>query len=126
MPSRVIHIHPDAPAKPAIGQACTGCGVCCMLEPCPLGILLSGSRHGACTALRWNVEWRMYRCGALAAPESVMQNVLPAVCRGLASLLAPFLQRLARRWIAQGQGCDSALQVAHAPFAEESDRQLPP
>jgi hypothetical protein len=126
MPSRVIHIHSDAPAKPVLGQACTGCGVCCLLEPCPLGILLSRRRRGACKALRWEVELSIYRCGAVTVPALVMQSVLPAACRGLAPVLAPIVEWLARRWIAAGQGCDSALEIGPALFAEESDRQLRP
>ena len=38
----LIRIHADAPAKPPVGAPCNGCGVCCLLEPCPLGVLLSG------------------------------------------------------------------------------------
>lgn len=87
---QTIHIHPDAPPKPAWGAPCNGCGVCCLAEPCPLGVLWSRRRHGACAALRWSDEHQRYLCGALAVPW-----------------LAP----LARRWIAAGQGCDATLSV---------------
>lgn len=87
---RVIPIQPEAPAKPAFGQACNGCGVCCLSEPCPLGMLVSRKRSGACSALRWD-DGR-YRCGLAAH-----RNRLVA--------------RLARRWIAAGSGCDSTAQV---------------
>jgi hypothetical protein len=84
---RVILLHPEAPAKPELGAACNGCGVCCAAEPCPVGMLASLRRRGACRLLRW--DGQRYRCGALAA----------------AGLLAPLL----RRWIAAGIGCDSDL-----------------
>jgi len=37
----VILIHPEAPAKPPLGAPCNGCGVCCLAEPCPVGVLVS-------------------------------------------------------------------------------------
>lgn len=86
---QVILIHPDAATKPAPGAPCNGCGVCCLLEPCPLGMVLSRRRQGACVAVRWDDEGRQYRCGAVVIP-------------GLAWL--------AKRWIAVGQGCDSTVE----------------
>jgi MinD superfamily P-loop ATPase len=96
--AQVIHIQPLAPAKPRLGEACNGCGVCCLVAPCPLGIVLSRRLRGSCVALRWEEPLGMYRCGALRPPER-------------ASLLTRALVRLARRWIAAGQGCDSSLEV---------------
>jgi hypothetical protein len=52
--TRIIKIHPDAPPKPAVGAPCNGCGVCCLAEPCPLGVILSRRLKGACVALRWD------------------------------------------------------------------------
>jgi hypothetical protein len=105
----VIHIHPEAPPKPAWGAPCNGCGVCCLLEPCPLGVVLSGRRTGACGALRWDPAQARYRCGALTDAS----GVLAPRWRWLA---AP-LRRWAGRWIAAGAGCDAALEV---------QRQIPP
>ena len=62
---QVIHIHPAAPAKPALGAPCNGCGVCCLAEPCPLGQVISRKRRGACDALRWDEVQAVYRCGAI-------------------------------------------------------------
>jgi hypothetical protein len=104
-----IPIHPEAPTKVPIGVACNGCGVCCLFEPCPLGILLSHRRTGACVALRWDAG--RYRCGALIATEEVVAQTLPRGTRRLAPVLAPLLHRLAGRWIAAGTGCDSSLEV---------------
>lgn len=118
-----ILIHPDAASKPTPGAPCNGCGVCCLLEPCPLGIVLSRRRHGACVALRWHDDVHQYRCGALTDPTEVLQEVLPKSLSRLAPWLsvgvAPVLRRQAKRWIAAGQGCDSSveLQVPQEPPA---------
>lgn len=135
----VVFWHGDAPAQPAMGQPCNGCGLCCLAEPCPLGMLVSGRRHGACVALRWlpgadtsgtsdtaggadadgaldgpeaSVVARpaagrqagRYVCGMVADPAGVTGWRNRWLLRGFA--------RLARRWIAAGQGCDAPpLQV---------------
>ncbi len=110
-----IHIHRNAAPKPMPGAPCNGCGLCCLLEPCPLGVILSGHRHGACVAVRWHDELRQYRCGALCEPTAVLQRILPArlqrLTLGLTAGLAPLLARWAQRWIALGQGCDSRLDA---------------
>nr|WP_291012425.1 hypothetical protein [Hydrogenophaga sp.] len=100
---QVIHIHPEAPLKPALGAPCNGCGVCCLAEPCPLGQVISRKRAGACSALRWDSAQRLYRCGVLSDTEGVLGNRW--------RWAAPLLRRLARRWIAAGAGCDASLQV---------------
>ena len=96
---RIIHIQPDAPSKPAAGVACNGCGVCCLSEPCPVGMLVSRSRSGACKALQWSESQRLYRCGMVSDPQVVL---------GLRSAwLARLVSRLVRRWISAGSGCDA-------------------
>lgn len=113
-PSRhVILIHAAAPRKPAPGAPCNGCGVCCLLEPCPLGVLLSQRRRGACVAVRWHDEASCYRCGALSAPLEVLQHALPRLVWRVLPWLAPLLVRSAKRWIAVGQGCDSTVEASH-------------
>ena len=110
-----IHVHRDAARKPMPGAPCNGCGVCCLLEPCPLGVVLSRRLQGACVAVGWHDALRQYRCGALFEPVGVLQRVLPArvqrLTPGLAARLAPLLARWARRWIAVGTGCDSRLDA---------------
>jgi hypothetical protein len=121
MPSRytTIAIEPLAPPKPAPGAPCNGCGVCCLAQPCPVGIVLSGRRHGACVALRWNSTLAAYRCGAVAQPQQVLAERLPRGARGLAAPLAPMLAALARRSIALDLGCDCGLEVGPAPGGPE-------
>ena len=98
--------HAQAPAKPALGAPCNGCGLCCLAEPCPMGMLVSRRRTGACSALRWDDAGAHYRCGvledakALAAAPGRWQR-----WRGRLWL------RLSKRWIAAGVGCDADLQV---------------
>jgi hypothetical protein len=84
--TRTIRIHAAAPAKPAWGAACNGCGVCCLAEPCPVGMLVSLRRRGTCRALRWDVDAASYRCGLMKVPA---------------------LNIVVKRWIAAGRGCDS-------------------
>ena len=97
---QVIRIHPDAPAKPPMGTACNGCGICCLAEPCPLGVLLSRRRVGPCRALRWDDAAAAYRCGAVTDARAVLPG-----------WPASWVRRLALRWIAAGRGCDSDAEV---------------
>ena len=99
----VIHLHPAAPAKPAVGAACNGCGVCCASEPCPAGMLVSRRRQGACDALRWQAAGGLYRCGLVAEAPAFLPRAL--------RWAAPLLARWARRAIAASRGCDSEVQV---------------
>ncbi|MDH4290149.1 MAG: hypothetical protein OEW27_02450 [Aquincola sp.] len=91
MHHQVILIHPAAPAKPPPGVSCNGCGVCCLAEPCPLGMLVGRRTHGACAAVQW--DGVRYRCG-------------------LAERAGGWLGRLVRRSIGAGRGCDSSAEVA--------------
>ena len=110
MSHQIILIQSEAPSKPVPGAPCNGCGVCCLLEPCPLGVVLSGRRQGACVAVRWHEECHQYRCGALIEPAVVLKMALPRLFQSWASWLAPVLARVAKRWIAVGIGCDSNVQ----------------
>ncbi|MDP1901277.1 MAG: hypothetical protein Q8K96_12600 [Rubrivivax sp.] len=98
MRQRVILLQQAAPAKPAPGEACNGCGLCCAAEPCPLGMVVSRRLRGECAALHWDPSAQCYRCGVVTAPE----RWLPWLPSGLA-------RRLAMRWIAAARGCDSSL-----------------
>ena len=106
-----ILIHPDAPSKPAQGASCNGCGVCCLMEPCPLGVLLSRRRSGACVAVRWSDPLRQYRCGALSEPKDILLSVMPWPFLARAPGLSWALALAAGRWIAINQGCDSNVEL---------------
>jgi hypothetical protein len=111
----IIHIEPLAPRKPAVGAPCNGCGVCCLVAPCPLGVVLSGRRTGACVALRWHDgNAGLYRCGAIVEPRAVAANALPSSLSAVSVPLGFALGHLARRWVAAGVGCDSTVEVSHA------------
>lgn len=106
---RTIWIHAEAPAKPALGEPCNGCGLCCLTEPCPVGMLLSRRRHGRCVALQWDEAQRRYLCGALAWRAQGR----------LSRLIERPLHAWMARMIAAGQGCDAELQ---AQVLSDADR----
>lgn len=67
--------------------------------PCPLSRALLRHRRDACPALHWQVATQQYRCGLMLDPEPY----LPWLPRwGV-----PLFQRLARRYLALGSGCDA-------------------
>ena len=111
--SAIVWLHPDAPAKPVPGAPCNGCGLCCLSEPCPLGMVVSRRRSGACVALRWSEDERRYRCGMVADPGGVTGWTYPWAVRALSGL--------ARRWIAAGAGCDAQLTMAGLPETSSHD-----
>lgn len=106
VPRDVLWIHAEAPSKPALGAPCNGCGVCCLAEPCPLGMVVSLKRHGACRALVWSDEHRQYRCGMLVHPTRYvgLRTLRPD------GLLNRLIRRYARRMIAAGIGCDADIE----------------
>lgn len=58
---------PFAPAKPAMGSTCNGCGQCCLASQCHLSLNLFGDiEEGFCPALKWNGE--IYRCAVALDP----------------------------------------------------------
>jgi hypothetical protein len=113
--ARVIHIRSAAPRKPARGEPCNGCGVCCLAAPCPLGMLLSRRTQGDCAVLAWDEVHELYRCGALSQAQQVLQQALPRWLNFLVRPLSVALSRLGRRWIAANLGCDSELDAKLVP-----------
>jgi hypothetical protein len=103
MQTQTIHLHHDAPAKPAEGQPCNGCGVCCALETCPAARLRFLQTKGACPALAWSDSERRYLCGLLIDPEKYL-GWLPRRAQYVS-------RRLLARWIAAGKGCDCSADV---------------
>ena len=100
---QTIRIHAEAPAKPAWGDACNGCGVCCAAEPCPVGVLVSGRRKGSCAALEWQDADHRYVCGVVTSPARYL---------GVGSgRLGQVLSAIASRMICAGKGCDSDAEL---------------
>jgi hypothetical protein len=125
MSHHIIHIHAEASPKPETGAPCNGCGLCCLWEPCPLGVVLSGRRHGACVAVRWVPEMRQYRCAAVTEPADLLRSRWSTRLHGLIPWASAALARLAKRWIAAGQGCDSTLEWS-VPGQTDDDKPLAP
>lgn len=100
---KTITLHRAAPPKPRPGAPCNGCGVCCALRPCPLGMLVFRRMRGACPALQWQDDAGRYLCGLLNSPQ---QHV-----RALPSCLLPAALRYTKRLIAAGQGCDCDIEL---------------
>ncbi|MBY0453763.1 MAG: hypothetical protein K2Q11_02635 [Burkholderiaceae bacterium] len=104
---QTVHWHPDAPVKPPEGAPCNGCGLCCLVEPCPLGMLVSRRRRGVCVALRWSAAQLRYQCAMVSDPGAVTGWTNPWAVSALTAL--------ARRSIAAGVGCDAGLEVDSVP-----------
>ncbi len=98
---QIILIHKEAPAKPELGAACNGCGICCLAEPCPLGQIRFLQRKGKCPALIWLPSQKNYQCGLLQN-----KSFWPL---GLHRIFTP---RVVARWIAAGKGCDAAVSIS--------------
>jgi len=88
-----------APDKPALGAPCNGCGICCLAEPCPVGMLVTRRRRGACALLRWRAEQGRYVCALLEPRPHVPWWRRPG-------------RALLRRWLAIDRGCDSDASVS--------------
>jgi hypothetical protein len=95
----LAHSFVSVPQKPALGEACNGCGLCCLVETCSLGRLLFLQKKGPCPALLWISDCSYYRCGLLYNPKQIFPKI-PA-------WFIPLFKRLTHRQIAAQQGCDS-------------------
>lgn len=99
----IVHLHRDAPSKPAPGEPCNRCGVCCAAETCPAGRLVFRQRTGPCPALA--LRDGRYACELAVMPERHIP-ILPLFLR-------PLAVRLFLRWISVGTGCDSVVNVVN-------------
>jgi len=104
---QVIHLQRKAPSKPDEGQPCNGCGVCCVLETCPVARLRFRQVKGPCPALQWSETDSRYHCGLLLRPGHYL-GWLPG-------FFEPLAKRLFVRWIAAGKGCDCSAEIADQP-----------
>ncbi|MFZ6723408.1 hypothetical protein [Undibacterium sp. Ji49W] len=111
MGSTIIWLQTSAPMKPALGQPCNGCGVCCAAVPCPVARVFLWQLRGSCRALEWHADVQQYRCGMLVQPATYL-SWLPT------SWQAWFARRV-RRWIAAGTACDSDAIAASGAQLED-------
>ena len=102
-----ISVHADAPPKPAEGESCNGCGICCAAERCPVAWLFLPLRRGACPALEWDAQAGRYHCGMVVAPVRYI--------RWLPRRWEPRASRWFASRIAAGQGCDCSITEVPDP-----------
>lgn len=55
------------PTRPAYGEPCNGCGVCCIKEQCPLSLFVFNRQPGTCPALEDAGD--RYVCGLVVNPQ---------------------------------------------------------
>lgn len=72
----------DLPGKPRMGDACNGCGICCLATPCILAIEHADAVEGApCPMLTWR-DGRSW-CGfVLFADEPLSSQIREALGDG--------------------------------------------
>ena len=101
---QTITINVKAPHKPALGQACNGCGVCCAAEPCPVSLALLWPHQAPCRALIWSETEYRYLCGMVSHPSQFL--------RWLPSRFNLAASRLFKRWIAADTVCDADAELS--------------
>lgn len=101
---QTIIIHAQAPAKPALGQPCNGCGVCCAAEPCPVSLAMLWPHQTPCRALIWQESTQRYVCGMVSEPARFL-SWLPQRFNHLAS-------QWFKRWIAANTACDADVDLS--------------
>lgn len=104
---QIIHLRRSAPDKPAEGEPCNGCGICCALETCPAGRLRFLQKQGPCPALEWSAPESRYHCGLLVRPKHYL-GWLPKTTES-------FTRKLLTRWIVAGSGCDCSAETEVDP-----------
>jgi hypothetical protein len=55
------------PAKPAMFNACNGCGICCIATPCPIALDVDPEMKAPCGFLEW--EDGRFWCGLVRRPS---------------------------------------------------------
>jgi hypothetical protein len=87
--------------KPAHGQPCNGCGVCCKAIPCPIAMEVLDATEGACPALEWDSEAGRYWCGLI---RNASQHVPALNGKPWAD---PVMREMILETGAFGRACDS-------------------
>jgi hypothetical protein len=87
--ARLQEVRPDAPPKPAYGQPCNGCGLCCSVEVCKIGQAALGEDTQAPCELMLFENGRFW-CKLVLAEN--MAGMEPIIAQALGA----------------GRGCDSS------------------
>ena len=103
MKEQIIQIHALAPAKPALGEPCNGCGVCCAAEPCPVSLALLWPHQAPCKALIWHDVENRYLCGMVMQPSNYLV--------WLPIFADKFASKLFKRWIVADTNCDADVSI---------------
>lgn len=93
-----------AARKPPHGSPCNGCGVCCLVTLCDIGLAVYQRDRGPCPSLRWSG---------------------PVATCGMAELGPPRLNEAARVIIRAGEGCDCRIngEPVNTAFHDWQDRR---
>lgn len=109
--------------KPAEGDPCNGCGLCCIAQVCDLGVTLGDDRN--CRALIQNTD-NTFSCGLVLDPYRFLDadavkpwRIIDEMSGGNAGEQA--LKKMNAEGLGAGRGCDSddeeaaqILEEAHA------------
>jgi hypothetical protein len=110
----------ETKAKPAHGQPCNNCGLCCLAEQCPVSAMLFGL-HDLCPAIGHVAGEAGIKCGLVAAPKQFLDFVpgekldAELASRGLAALMGV------------GVGCDARFngEPEDKAFAKSGENKYP-
>lgn len=97
-----------APEKPAYGQPCNGCGLCCAAEPCAVAVEFLGETEGPCRAMEF--EAGRFWCGMVRNPGKHI-----GLDDFAANAIRESVGKLVAHMLGVGRGCDSGPAVAEAP-----------
>lgn len=104
-----------APVKPLYGSPCNSCGLCCVMEQCPLSEAVFGTQ-ALCPALE-ALPTGGYGCGLIARPAAYGVGgdwASPVVSEAFAVILGA------------GQGCDGVLTDADRALSVHFDADIRP
>lgn len=106
--------------KPAFGEPCNGCGLCCISEVCSLGVALGDDRN--CKALISKPDGS-FSCGLVEAPYRYVNEEVLDTWKAIDDMSdEPVGEQVLSQTYAQvlgaGQGCDSDDEAAQEILAE--------
>lgn len=104
----------DGPAKPLYGQPCNGCGLCCLMEQCPISVEVFGP-SAVCPALE-SLPAGGFTCGLIARPRHYLEAKTPE--------LADLMGETFGVMLGAGTGCDGVLSDADRAIADAEGPEL--